>query len=139
MASTPARMMTSEQTVARMGRRMKVSTNMRYQVSGVRFQEVSGLRFHRHAVLQLLDVRNDHLLALLDAAPDDIAVANQIADRDRLLPRDDAALPLFGDEHEVLAAHAVDRDYGHRDRRGVARHESAPQRLLHPDARGRLC
>ena len=63
---------------------MNVSTNMRYQVSGVRRLEISRFQasgFDGNAVLEFLDVRHDHLLAFLDAAADDVAVANQLADR----------------------------------------------------------
>src|SRR5258705_13270806 len=137
IASTPARMITSEQTVARMGLRMKVSTNMRYQVSGIRFQEVPGVRFQesgfgfdRNAVLEFLDVRHDQLLAFFDAAADDVAVANQVADGDRLLPCDDAPLSLLGDEHEILTADAVDRHDGDGDRRLVGPHDTRGPGLL---------
>src|SRR6185436_5820345 len=95
----------------------------------------SGFRLHWNSICELLDIRHDHFLPLFDAAADDIAVANQIADGDRLLARDDAGLPLFGDEHEVLAADAVDRDDWHRDRRGVAPHDARAHVLLHADAR----
>src|ERR1041385_9559593 len=119
MASTPARTMTSEQTVARIGRRMKVSTNIRNRASGSR------LGLDGHAVLQLLEVRDNQLLAFLDAAADDIAVADEVADRNRLLMRDHAAAPCLGDEHEVLPADAIDGDDRHRE-----------CRLLGPDEAG---
>src|SRR5215470_2106892 len=79
MASTPARMITSEQTVARIGRRMNVSTNKRRQPSG--------FGFNRNTVLQLLDIGDDHFLAFLHTASDDVGVADENADGNRLLPR----------------------------------------------------
>src|SRR5688572_1989235 len=99
MATAPARMRTSEQTDARIGRRMKVSTT-------------SSLGLDRGAVADLLDAGHDHLLARLEPAGDGVVVANQLAHLHRPLARDQAARPLFGDEAEVLTAdprHGGDR------------------------------
>src|SRR5262245_60040704 len=105
-------MITSEQTVARIGRRMNVSTNMRLQPSG--------FRFDGNTVLQLLDIGDDHFLALLHTAANDVGVADEIADRDRLLPCDErATLPLLGHEDEVLATDSIDRYDRHGDGRLV--------------------
>src|SRR5690349_10139026 len=65
MASSPARMSTSEQTEARIGRRMKTSTNMTAAL----------LRFHRGAVAQLLHARDDDAIAGLEAARHHVIVA----------------------------------------------------------------
>src|SRR5438477_9499016 len=99
IASTPARMITSEQTVARIGLRMKVSTNIGCQVSG--FSRGLSLRLNRRSIREFLDIRDNHLLAFLDAAADDVVFADQIADGDGLLARDASALALLGDENEI--------------------------------------
>src|SRR5713226_4262427 len=56
--SAPARTITSEQTVARIGRLMKVSTNMVCD-----WLLETGFRFHRRTVADLLKVRHDDALA----------------------------------------------------------------------------
>src|SRR5687767_13052685 len=97
IASAPARTMTSEQTVARIGRRMKVSTN------------IGGLtRVHRRAVADLLHVGDDDPFAGGQPAADDVVLADDVAERDRLLPGDKPAVHLLGDEHEMLAGNAAD-------------------------------
>jgi len=69
-------MMTSEQTDARIGRRMNVLTN-------------TLLRFHRRAVGDLLDAGDDELIAGLEATLDDVIVALEFADLHRPLVRDE--------------------------------------------------
>src|SRR6185437_6574018 len=102
IAMSPARMMTSEQTDARIGRRMKVLTN-------------TLLRLHRRAVRDLLDAGRDQLIARLQPALDNVVVALDVADRQRPLPCDESLRPRLGDEAEVLAVDAVDgRDRHHQ-------------------------
>ena len=96
IATAPARMRTSEQTDARIGRRMKVSTN----IAGL-------LGLHRRAVADLLDAGDDQLVARLEAARDDVVVAEQLADLDRAAAaRRGRPVALLGHEAEVLAADA---------------------------------
>src|SRR6202022_576575 len=76
IAISPARMITSEQTLARIGRLMKVSTNTGFDCT-VRVTDVEctvsvfrlfpGGLHDRRAVGQLLDAGNDHGLAGCDA------------------------------------------------------------------------
>src|SRR4051812_40135142 len=104
MATTPARMRTREQTDARIGREMKVFTNMGAGSSGL----------DGRAVADFLDARDDQLLARLQAAGHDVVVPANFADRDRALARDEPAGALLGDEAEILAADA--RNGGDRNR-----------------------
>src|SRR5262245_21772732 len=126
MASRPARMMTSEQTEERMGRLMKVSTNIRvsfavgecYAVGGqdaalVRTQPGAALRPWRNssacrrngsAVGELLHTFGDHTLAVAESVHHRVAVADNRAQLHRTLPRHLAIVLLLGHEDERLAA-----------------------------------
>src|SRR5213082_526612 len=104
------------------------------------YRRTSGFRFDGNAVLQLLDIRDDQLLPFLDAAADDVAVADQIADGDGLLLRHErASLPRLRHEHEVLAADPIDGHDRYRDGRLVrpddarARSEEHTSELQSPD------
>src|SRR5258706_1733840 len=152
IASAPARMMTSEQTVARIGRVMNVSTNMLYvtkrgdlsfcgaDAAGPRASlsgspsTVSGGRLDGSTITDFLKIRNDHLLPFLDPAADDVAVANELADGHRLQPRDKTLLRRLGHEHEILTTDAVDGDDGHRDFRIVAPDDPRTHVLQDPHA-----
>src|SRR4029079_8350849 len=101
MAISPPRMMTSEHTDARMRRWMKVLTNMWL------------LRLHGRAVRDLLDARDDQLVARLQAALDHVIVAFHLAELYRPLPRDQPLRPLFGDVDEILAVDAKRGDDRH--------------------------
>src|SRR5262245_29216294 len=98
MDTAPARMISSAQTVAKMGRRMKNST--------IRGRPSLRLRGHRDAVAQELGAGDDHPVAFLDPLQHDVVVAHDLSHLDRLLPRDEAVLLLLGHEREVLAADA---------------------------------
>src|SRR4030095_7426351 len=82
-----------------------------------------------------LDIRHDYFFALFDAAPHDVAVADQIANRNRLLMGHEPAAPLLRDEDEVLATDAAYRDDWHRDRRLGTPDDARAHVLLDPDAR----
>src|SRR5215213_1458520 len=99
IASAPASTMTSEQTVARIGRRMKVSTNIAFSA-----------RLDGRAVADLLYVRDDHAVAGGQASADDVVLAHDVAERHRLLPRDESLLRRLGDEDEMLTGNPIDRD-----------------------------
>ena len=97
----PARMITSEQTLARIGRLMKVSTIMA-QDSGLKARgsgasgAAGGRRVRRgrdrRAVQELLRAGDDDLLPGLDAFEHRIVVADDRADLDRALMRDELAV-----------------------------------------------
>src|SRR5882672_9253284 len=74
---------------------------------------LSGGRLDGSTITDFLEIRNDHLLPFLYPAADDVAVTDELADGDRLLPRDEALLRRLGHEHEVLTADPVDRHDGH--------------------------
>src|SRR5687768_8318728 len=112
IASAPASTITSEQTVARIGRRMNVSTNMAVVPA------LTGI--DRRAVADFLDVGHDHSLAGGEAAADDVILADDVAERHRLLPRHESLWRLFGDEHEMLPGEAAHGDHRHSERRVVA-------------------
>ena len=73
-------MMTSEQTDARIGRRMKVSTNMRYW----------GLTGAPSPIFWMPD--DDQPVARLEPAGHDVVVADDFADLHRMLTRDQPAV-----------------------------------------------
>src|SRR5688572_12884856 len=79
IATTPARMMTSEQTDARIGLVMNVLTNI---------IQAASFGLDGRAVANLLDARDDQLLAPLETAVDGVFVVADLADGDRALPRD---------------------------------------------------
>src|SRR4051794_24151067 len=81
-------------------------------------------RLDRHAVAELLQVRDDDALAWHEAAGDDVFVANQLTEHHRLLPRDRTLLSLLRDEHEVLATDPVDGDDRHGELRVVTPHDA---------------
>src|SRR5262245_5903217 len=97
MLAAPARMMSNAQTVAKPGRRMKNATNMP-GASAVR------LRLNRRAVGELLDPRNDHEIARFDALFDDVVVARNGSDLDRLAACDESRPFVLGDERKGLYA-----------------------------------
>src|SRR5688572_4875475 len=109
IASAPARTITSEQTDARTGRRLNVSTNMTRLA-----------RNDRRAVAELLDVRDDHPVAGGESPLHDVVVADDGADGDRLLPGHEALDALLGDEDEVLPGDPADGDDRDGQRRVVA-------------------
>src|SRR4051812_854096 len=118
MAIAPAMIITSEQTVDRTGRWMKVSTN----ITGYGLRAVEdGLRAagfgNWHSVRQSLHTGDDDALAALQSFQHDVVVANQFADLDRPLTRDQAfvALPCY--IREILAVHARHGQNGHGVRR----------------------
>src|SRR5258705_9373300 len=76
---------------------------------------LSGGGLDGSTITDFLEIRNNHPLPFLDTAADDVAVANEVADGDRLLPRDKTLLRRLGHEHEILATDAVDGDDGHGD------------------------
>src|ERR1700730_1533008 len=86
MAITPARMITSEQTLARIGRLMKVSTNtglsVRFEWENFEcavsvFGLFAGGRLRdRHAVGELLDAGHDHALTGRDPGKDHVVVTD---------------------------------------------------------------
>src|SRR6188508_2169919 len=96
MATRPARISTSEQTDARIGRRMKMST-------------ISLFRLDRSAVADLLDARNDDALAWLQATPHHVVIADQFAQIHRTLIRDQCLSLRFRHVAEVLAVDSDDR------------------------------
>src|SRR5207249_12341205 len=118
MAIAPARMMTSEQTLARIGRLMNVSTNIS-SVGRVfsdppicqvqkdpAYDRGLRLRRDRSAVGELLHARHDKALVRFEAVEHRIAVADDWAQLDRPLPRDELPVRLFRNEREVLSADA---------------------------------
>src|SRR5215218_9638219 len=119
MASAPARTMTSEQTVARIGRRINVSTNIASALRGVRLRSARGVRLqaHRKSIADLLGVRHDDLIASLQSARDHVVVADDGANGDRLLLRDESLTRGLGHEHEMLAGETADGDDGYCERR----------------------
>src|SRR5262245_23835316 len=99
MAMPPARMITSEETLARIGRRMNVSATT---ASALR-------RLNRRAVGQLLRTGRDDAVAGLDAVEYDVVLTDDGTDFDRALLRGQPAARLLGDEREELA---VDPQHG---------------------------
>ena len=104
MTIAPARMMSSEQTVARIGRRMKRLLNISApSCFAGRRRRRRGARARRrhgdgHAVADLLNARHDQLLAFLQPAQHDVVVADDRSQLHRSLPRDGrAALALLDD------------------------------------------
>src|SRR5580765_3937590 len=117
MAIAPAMIITSEQTVDRTGRWMKVSTNitgygLRAMDDGLR---AGGLR-NWHSIRQSLHTGDDDALAALQSFQHDVVVANQFADLDRPLTRDQALVALLCYISEILAVHARHGQHGHRER-----------------------
>src|SRR5947208_269072 len=112
IAIAPARMITSEQTLARIGRRMKVSTNTGIRDWGLGIRGGLGRRRRRpralrrdwRAVGELLRAGDDDTLAGLDALEHRIVVAGDRADLDGALPgRQRAAGARLADEGKELA------------------------------------
>src|SRR5262245_22816711 len=124
IASAPASTITSEQTAARIGRRMNVSTNM-----------WRSTRLHGGAVADLLYVGDDHPIARDEAAPDDVVVAGDGPDSYRLLTRDEPLLRGLGDEDEVLSGDAVDGHDRHRQPGIVVPDDPCTDVLHHAQAR----
>src|SRR5262245_52083309 len=108
MAIRPARMMTSEQTLARIGRRMNVSAAMAIPLLRRR-RRGAALHGDRRPVGELLHARRDDPLARLDALEDRIILPDDRPDLDRALFRDELAAGVLRDEREHLAA---DPQYG---------------------------
>src|SRR6476646_7926391 len=108
--AAPARMMTSDRTIDRMGRRMKMSANMRALVWE---KKTSALRLHGRSVADLLDTGHDQAVPDGQAAFDDVVVADELADLDGALPGDEPAALRLDDEGEVLPGDARDRHGRH--------------------------
>src|SRR3954454_24669650 len=109
-------MMTSAQTLARIGRWMKVSTNTCGSRLGAGSWELGAGGFRRRAlglcrdrcaVGEVLPAGDDDPLTGLDALEHGIGVTDNRPDLDRALFRDEpAAGPRRRDEHEQLAGDA---------------------------------
>src|SRR5580765_2051467 len=95
IAISPPRMMSSEQTVARIGRRMNSSENMSVLPSlagpGARGCRCASRRklHDRRAVADLLQSADDQLLAGLEARDHDVVIADDLPEHDRTLMRDE--------------------------------------------------
>src|SRR5436309_14281251 len=102
--TAPARMMSSEQTVAKTGRRIKKLT----------IEIVSrslSLWNYRHAIHQHLYAAGDHALTGLNAVQHHIIVSHHIAHLDHALPGHRFLPFTFRHKSEHLAAHARNRRY----------------------------
>src|SRR5688500_623209 len=100
-------MMSSEQTVASTGRRMKTSDSIVSGLPGGPFGDM-----HRGPIGDLLYTGDDQLVARFEAALDDVVVAAHRAEPDATLPRHRRALLVgLGDEREVLTVDAVHRHH----------------------------
>src|SRR5512145_2290786 len=107
MQMAPARTISSEQTLARIGRRMKTSEST---LLALRARAGSGrAERHRGAVGDLLQAGDDQLLAGLQPRLQDVVVADDGADVDRSLPGHGLPALGHGDVGEVLAVDAVHR------------------------------
>src|SRR4029077_15920748 len=124
IAMAPARMITSEQTLARIGRRMKMSAiTAGFGVLGSGFRvrvRVRVLVLYRYSVHELLCAGGDHPLARLDPVENGIVLAGDRADLDRALLRDELAARVFRDEGEELSVDPQDGGDGdHQDAVGL--------------------
>src|SRR5258708_7971939 len=105
-------MITSEQTLARIGRRMNVSAITGFGVRGSGFGvrgsgfgvRVLAGRLNRRAVGELLRAGGDDTLAGLDALEHRIGLADDRPDFDRALLRDHLAAGVIRDERKKLSA-----------------------------------
>ena len=95
-------------------------------------------RFDRRAVAELLDAGHDDSSPALRPLADDVLVADQFADLDRLLARDEAAVRLLGHEAEILAADARHGRDRHRQAGRRAPDDPGARELLHAERRRRL-
>src|SRR5687767_11005140 len=108
MQMAPARMMTSEHTLARIGRRMKTSESKLLALS--RRGRGGRADLDRRAVTDLLHAGDDELLALLEARLDDVVVADDGAGLDRALAgHSRPAVAALHDVGEELPVDAVQR------------------------------
>ena len=130
IAIAPASMIISEQTVARIGRRMKrsVNTTRAPGAAAGRAAPRAGIGVTGAPSPIFCMPRDDQLVAGLQAADNDVVVADRLPERHRALARHGALRALVGDEREVLAVDA---------RGGHDRHREAGRRCRTRSARAR--